>query len=234
MKLNKYSESEDGTVVGSYADKKSSSQSSSSSSSSSPSNSKGTLDRDIWGQPDKGDDIDGDMFVDGNVFCGPVDYDDEDRRIAPDYQFPSSVGNIYATSSIASPEIYGRTLLVDYKGTKVNVLDLLLPVGSIIMFGNNKIPAGWAICNGENGTPDLRDQFILASDTVGRKGGYTSVALTPEHLPEMYEDQVEYLPKNGTGGSSARVPTVYKWRGYGAALSNMPPYYSLIFIMRIG
>ena len=24
----------------------------------------------------------------------------------------------------------------------------------------NSIPSGWAICNGENGTPDLTDKFI--------------------------------------------------------------------------
>ena len=27
----------------------------------------------------------------------------------------------------------------------------------------NDIPKGWAICNGENGTPDLRDRFILGA-----------------------------------------------------------------------
>ena len=47
----------------------------------------------------------------------------------------------------------------------------LMPIGSIIMWsGNaNKIPIGWALCNGQNGTPDLRDRFI-----VGAGGKYTT------------------------------------------------------------
>jgi len=31
-------------------------------------------------------------------------------------------------------------------------------------YGNlNNIPTGWALCNGENGTPDLRDRFITGA-----------------------------------------------------------------------
>ncbi len=36
------------------------------------------------------------------------------------------------------------------------------------------IPAGWALCNGSNGTPDLRDRFIVGaggSYAVGATGG---------------------------------------------------------------
>ena len=37
----------------------------------------------------------------------------------------------------------------------------LLPKGIILMYNDiNSIPSGWAICNGENGTPDLTDKFI--------------------------------------------------------------------------
>jgi hypothetical protein len=38
-----------------------------------------------------------------------------------------------------------------------------IPKGVIVMWSGSKdqIPAGWALCDGQNGTPDLRDKFIL-------------------------------------------------------------------------
>ncbi len=52
-----------------------------------------------------------------------------------------------------------------------------LPKGGIIMWSGpiDKIPTGWALCDGQNGTPDLRGRFILGAHTtalpVGTKGG---------------------------------------------------------------
>ena len=36
-----------------------------------------------------------------------------------------------------------------------------LPKGSIIIWTGNKPPAGWALCDGQNNTPDLRGRFVL-------------------------------------------------------------------------
>ena len=52
----------------------------------------------------------------------------------------------------------------------------LLPAGSIIMwFGAvSSIPLGWKLCNGTNGTPDLRDRFVMGAGgnaAVGQRGG---------------------------------------------------------------
>jgi hypothetical protein len=33
------------------------------------------------------------------------------------------------------------------------------------------IPTGWSLCDGQNGTPDLRGRFIKGSDTAGATGG---------------------------------------------------------------
>jgi len=40
-----------------------------------------------------------------------------------------------------------------------------LPIGSIIMWQNEieEAPSGWSICDGNNGTPDLRGKFILGA-----------------------------------------------------------------------
>ncbi|CAI1123927.1 phage tail protein [Serratia ficaria] len=47
-----------------------------------------------------------------------------------------------------------------------------LPLGTVVMFYGKSIPNGWLLCNGENGTPDLVDKFILggAGEDVGGNG----------------------------------------------------------------
>lgn len=50
----------------------------------------------------------------------------------------------------------------------------------------NDIPAGWALCDGKNGTPDLRDRFIMGASSdsdIGATGGTNHVTLTVENLP---------------------------------------------------
>ena len=63
-----------------------------------------------------------------------------------------------------------------------------VPDNVIIMwYGNlSSIPTGWKLCNGSNGTPDLRDRFIVGAGTsyaVGSTGGFDSVTLTSPQLP---------------------------------------------------
>ena len=54
-----------------------------------------------------------------------------------------------------------------------------VPAGGIIMWSGSiaSIPAGYVICDGTNGTPDLRDRFVVGSGStfaVGNTGGFTS------------------------------------------------------------
>lgn len=48
----------------------------------------------------------------------------------------------------------------------------VIPIGGIVMFSGNiaSLPSGWAFCDGTNGTPDLRDKFIIgaAADSSGQ------------------------------------------------------------------
>jgi len=62
------------------------------------------------------------------------------------------------------------------------------PSGGIIMWSGSvaSIPSGWALCNGANGTPDLRDRFVVgagSSYSVGATGGANSVTLTTAQMP---------------------------------------------------
>ena len=63
-----------------------------------------------------------------------------------------------------------------------------IPSGAIVMWSGStsNIPSGWALCNGANGTPDLRDRFIVGAGNsypVGATGGANSVTLTTSHMP---------------------------------------------------
>ena len=42
-----------------------------------------------------------------------------------------------------------------------------LPAGAILMWAGTivSIPTGYAFCNGQNGTPDLRDRFVVCAQT---------------------------------------------------------------------
>lgn len=64
-----------------------------------------------------------------------------------------------------------------------NLLTARLPSGIIAKWKGSvaTIPAGWVICDGLNGTPDLRDRFIVGASTsasyaVGATGGATTHA----------------------------------------------------------
>lgn len=58
----------------------------------------------------------------------------------------------------------------------------LVPTGVIVLwYGNtSNVPAGWQLCNGSNGTPDLRERFVLGAGTTAAHvtGGATSFSGT--------------------------------------------------------
>src|SRR5690554_5897142 len=71
----------------------------------------------------------------------------------------------------------------DQLGRVDELLSNVVPTGGIILWSGPiaNIPAGWALCNGDNGTPDLRNRFIVGAGStysVGDTGGTDSVTLT--------------------------------------------------------
>ena len=62
----------------------------------------------------------------------------------------------------------------------------LVPIGGILIWSGStgSIPSEWQICNGTNGTPDLRNRFVVGSGdsyTTGNTGGATSKDLRHSH-----------------------------------------------------
>lgn len=132
-----------------------------------------------------------------------------------------------------------------------------LPSGLIAIWkgSTSTIPNGWALCNGQNGTPDLRDKFVLGAGNsygVGSTGGESTHRLTVSEMPSHTHD---------TSGSSATVSLGLRdggqnsvtanrskniqdeidvnlsldlgYSGGSSAHNNMPPYYALCYIMKM-
>lgn len=121
------------------------------------------------------------------------------------------------------------------------------PIGAILAWSGteNDVPEGWSICDGENGTLDLRDKFILGageSHNVGETGGLEKVKLDANDLPP----HIHYTSlKSGAYKSSESRSGLVRFTEEGGlvvetstnttlnnAHENMPPYYTLLWIQK--
>ena len=93
--------------------------------------------------------------------------------------------------------------------------------GMIMMFTGSSAPSGWAFCDGNNGTPDLRNRFIVgagSSYSSGDTGGANDVILTatqmPNHAHYFSGSQSHNHSFRGVGGNdhndSTRVAVVMR------------------------
>ena len=110
-----------------------------------------------------------------------------------------------------------------------------VPPGGIIIWSGSlvNIPNGFVLCDGNNGTPDLRDRFIVgAGDSYapGAVGG----ALTHTHSFTS-DGHFHSLP----GGTDIASGAVFDWvtttktdTGDTDPTNHLPPYYSLAYIMK--
>ena len=106
----------------------------------------------------------------------------------------------------------------------------LVPIGAIVMWSGSaaNIPLGWHLCDGNDGTPDLRDRFVLgagATYAVGATGGSVSAAHThagPSHTHSVaaHEHGKGTL---ATRPSSAELGNVQG--GTGAQANRPSPYH---------
>ena len=75
---------------------------------------------------------------------------------------------------------------IDYK--KANILKHFFPYGTTIAYhgDHTKIPPGWALCDGKNGTPDLTAKFIIGAGSKYKKnntGGENSFTINRDNIP---------------------------------------------------
>ena len=128
-----------------------------------------------------------------------------------------------------------------------------IPAGLIAMWSGatNAIPSGWALCDGNNSTPDLRNKFIVGANTstgdtsypgvsVGATGGQAD-AIVPDHTHPTTFDNKKYFPGGGStsigyGGAGGYPADVFSMsnptNGESVTNKNLPPYYALAYIMK--
>lgn len=125
------------------------------------------------------------------------------------------------------------------------------PLGVVVAWSGTEdnVPEGWSICNGENGTIDLLDKFVLGSGpnhAVGETGGGEEVTLTVEQMPKHshtfydYRQNTAAFTVNASGDyktyaskSAASISTAATVQsGSSEPTPNMPPYYTLLYIQK--
>jgi hypothetical protein len=122
----------------------------------------------------------------------------------------------------------------------------LLPKGTIIPFkgSRNEIDFNyWLICDGANGTPDLRDRFILAGTfaQAGSKGGSSSHSHTATTIPkgQVRKSKVlEFPHKDGNIKDFTVERHDHGFNGIESSVTvarsdHLPPFYRLVFLMKI-
>lgn len=135
-----------------------------------------------------------------------------------------------------------------------------LPSGVIVMWSGSiaSIPSGWYLCNGSNGTPDLRDRFVVGAGStyaVAATGGSANATLVshthtanvtdPGHThtaPGKFQliggggsfDWTTDGPTttNTTNSNTTGISVTNSTEGSSATNANLPPYYALAYIMK--
>ena len=152
----------------------------------------------------------------------------------------------YSTANI-TVDTYGRVTSANSGSS--------FPTGGIIMWSGSvaTIPSGWYLCDGTNGTPDLRNRFVVgagstyspaatggSADAVTVSHTHTITDPTHSHL-ETYFDASgggygliggpnQYNATKQTGSSSTGISV--NTAGVSGTNANLPPYYALAFIMK--
>lgn len=109
------------------------------------------------------------------------------------------------------------------------------------------IPAGKVVCDGNNGTPDLRNQFIRGADGITYMPGVTggsettgSHTLTIPQIPSHTHSYSQGYSVDLDSGPDTRVHSRYRGATTGSTgggqghthPGNVPPFIYLIFIMK--
>ncbi|MGE0594320.1 MAG: hypothetical protein AB7G23_16885 [Vicinamibacterales bacterium] len=93
------------------------------------------------------------------------------------------------------------------------------------------LPEGWALCDGRDGRPDLRDRFVMgtaALEAVGQAGG----AATHAHAGTVAKTKSTRDQKGGVAGVSNYALGTHTHDVTIAPGSSLPPHVTLVFLVR--
>lgn len=134
-----------------------------------------------------------------------------------------------------------------------------VPSGAILLWSGStgSIPAGWVLCNGSNGTPDLRDRFIIGAGNtyaVNATGGtadsvvvshtHAATVTDPGHTHTFTASVTNFTSPTGnpicgaqvqsstTNSSFTGISVTNASTGVSGVGANIPPYYALAYIQK--
>ena len=162
-----------------------------------------------------------------------------------------SVNAITASGSVTASSFIGDgSNLTNIQAGQV-VGNSIFVQGMIIMWNSTvaTIPTGFVLCDGSNGTPDLRGRFVVGhhpsnndydiDDTGGSESVTLTVAQMPSHKHDTTFDNKRYFPGGGStsisfGGAGGYPADTFSMSNTGGGQSheNRPPYYALCYIMK--
>ena len=160
---------------------------------------------------------------------------------------------VTGTNSLLLPQAVcsPQTLTTDSSGNLS--ITSSIPNGTIVMWTNPIIPVGWAMCDGTNGTPDLRSRYIvganvsksslnsnLTSLNIGDIGGEEFHQLSVAEMPSHSHNKNNFQGGNSGPGDTPNASN-YNYpnssntgpTGGDNPHNNLPPFYALVYIMKI-
>lgn len=132
-----------------------------------------------------------------------------------------------------------------------------IPAGGIFLWSGSigSIPAGYVLCNGSNGTPDLRDRFVVGAGStyaVNATGGsadavvvshtHTASVTDPGHFhvyqmltgsgSQFFAGGGQQSGNRNTDSAVTGISVTNSSTGVSGTNANLPPYYALCYIMK--
>jgi hypothetical protein len=89
-----------------------------------------------------------------------------------------------------------------------------------------RVPDGWALCDGQDGRPDLQDRFICGTHRLGEVGE-TGGAATHDHQLQLQTGTVARVSGLVTAGTTAVVG------GKIAGQTILPPFVKVVYIIKL-
>lgn len=136
-----------------------------------------------------------------------------------------------------------------------------IPTGMIsLWYGSiGSVPTGWYLCDGTNGTPDLRDRFIVGAGStysVAATGGSAdAIVVSHTHIATVTDNGHTHTATTGslagaqfqsgnlgfpretnntttTASAVTGISVANSTTGVSGTNANLPPYYALAYVMK--